>query len=271
MGDGIDTFREGDRVWVANRLPCQTCEYCRTGRDHLCIRDQSFGRHIPGGYADLVKVPTSSLHALPDHIGVQEAAAAQIAFGTAWHVLISRGGLRAGDTVLIHAAGSGIGSAAIQVAGMAGATIITTASTDQKLKKAKELGAHHLINYAREDFATRVLELTGGQGVDVIMEHVSGEVFTKSLECLKQDGAIVTVGGHGGELVPFDIIPFFRHEFRLIGSRSATQSELGTVMGLVFEGRLKPVIHRAIPLSEASEAHRLVASREIFGKVLLLP
>ena len=271
ISDAASPFKEGDRVWVTSRPPCYNCEYCLTGRDNLCTNGVQFGVHIPGGYAELLKAPASSLFPLPDHASFEDAAASQIAFGTAWHVLINRGALKAGQMALIHAAGSGIGSAAIQVARLAGAMVFATASTDQKLGRARHLGAHHLINYNREDFAQKVLDLTDGLGVDLVMEHIGGEVFSKSLKCLKNDGVMVTVGGHGGEEVPFDIVPFFRQELRLIGSRGATLSELKTVMGLVFEGSLKPVIHGTFPLAQASEAHRVVASREIFGKALLLP
>ena len=270
--DQASPLKEGDRVWVSCRVPCGACEFCLTGRDNLCERGGYFGMDLPGGYAEFVKVPVSSLRPLPSHVSFQDAAASQIAFGTAWHVLINRGGLRAGQTVLIQAAGSGIGSAAVQVASLAGATIFATASSDQKLQRAKALGAHHLINYSTgENFAQRVLELTDGKGVDVVMEHVGGNVFTRSLECLKTDGVIVTVGAHAGEVVPFDIIPFFRRQLRLVGSKNASSTELRTVMGLVAEGKLKPVIHAAFPLADAAEAHRIVDSREIFGKVLLLP
>jgi len=271
IGNQASPLKEGDRVWVSCRIPCSTCEFCLSGRDNLCERGGYFGLDLPGGYAEFVKVPVSSLQRLPSHVSFQDAAASQIAFGTAWHVLINRGGLRAGNTVLIQAAGSGIGSAAVQVASLAGATIFVTASSGQKLQRAKALGAHHLINYAEEDFAQRVLELTGGNGVDVIMEHIGGNVFTRSLECLKTDGVLVTVGAHAGEVVPLDIIPFFRRQLRLVGSKNATLTELRTVMGFVAEGRLKPVIHGTYPLADAAEAHRVVGSREIFGKVLLLP
>jgi NADPH:quinone reductase-like Zn-dependent oxidoreductase len=270
LGDRASPVKEGDRVWITCRLPCSTCELCLSGRDNLCVREGYFGLDLPGGYAEFVKVPISSLNPLPSHVSFEDAAASQIAFGTAWHVLINRGGLQAGQSVLIQAAGSGIGSAAVQVARLAGATIVVTASSDQKLERAKALGAHHLINYSKENFAERVLELTGGRGVDVIMEHIGGEVFTRSLQCLKRNGVIVTVGAHAGEVVPFDLIAFFRRELRLSGSKNAPVTELRTVMGLVSEGKLKPVIHRAIPLAEAAEAHRVVDSREIFGKVLLL-
>ena len=272
IGDPVSALKEGDRVWVSCRIPCATCEFCLSGRDNLCERGGYFGMDLPGGYAEFVKVPLSSLQTLPSHVSFQDAAASQIAFGTAWHVLINRGGLRAGHTVLIQAAGSGIGSAAVQVARLAGATIFVTASSDQKLERAKALGAHHLISYSTEEnFAQRVLDLTGGKGVDVVMEHIGGKVFTRSLECLKTDGVIVTVGAHAGEVVTFDIIPFFRRQLRLVGSKNASTMELRTVMGFVAEGRLKPVIHATFPLADAAEAHRVVDSREIFGKVLLLP
>jgi NADPH:quinone reductase-like Zn-dependent oxidoreductase len=271
LGDKASPLKEGDRVWVTCRLPCSTCEFCLSGRDNLCVREGYFGLDLPGGYAEFVKVPIANLQRLPSHVSFQDAAASQIAFGTAWHVLINRGCLQAGNTVLIQAAGSGIGSAAVQVARLAGATIFATASSEQKLQRAKALGAHHLINYSEENFAQRVLELTGGKGVDVIMEHVGGDVFTRSLECLKTDGVIVTAGAHAGEVVPLDIIPFFRRQLRLAGSKNASVTELRTVMDLVAEGRLKPVVHATFPLAEAAEAHRVVGSREIFGKVLLLP
>jgi len=264
-------LREGDRVWVTCRVPCGKCRFCLSGRDNLCLKEGFFGLDLPGGYAEYVKVPIASLNPLPAHVGFEDAAASQVAFGTAWHMLVNRGALQAGQSVLIQAAGSGIGSAAVQVAKLAGATIFATAGSDRKLERARALGAHHVINYGRENFAERVLELTGGEGVDVVMEHIGGEVFTRSLQCLKRNGVLVTVGAHAGEVVPFDIIPFFRGELRIAGSKNAPVTELRTVMGLVAEGKVKPVIHRTFPLAAAAEAHRVVASREIFGKVVLLP
>jgi len=265
-------FKEGDRVWVTCRIPCRRCELCLAGRDNLCVKEGYFGLDIPGGYAEYVAVPIANLNALPSHVRFEDAAAAQIAFGTAWHVLINRGGLQAGQTVLIQAAGSGIGSAAVQVAKLAGAAmIIATASSEKKLEQAKALGATHLINYRKENFAEKVMALTGGRGVDVVMEHIGGEVFTESLKCLARGAIIVTVGAHAGEVVQFDIIPFFRRELRLSGSKNASVLELRKVMGLVADGKLKPVIHKALPLAQAAEGHRVVDSRDFFGKVILLP
>ena len=265
-------FKEGDRVWVTCRIPCRRCELCLAGRDNLCVKEGYFGLDIPGGYAEYVAVPIANLNALPSHVRFEDAAAAQIAFGTAWHVLINRGSLQAGQTVLIQAAGSGIGSAAVQVAKLAGAAmIIATASSEKKLAQAKALGATHLINYSGGKFADQVMALTGGRGVDVVMEHIGGEVFIESLKCLARGAIIVTVGAHAGEVVQFDIIPFFRRELRLAGSKNASVLELRKVMGLVADGKLKPVIHKALPLAQAAEAHRVVDSRDFFGKVILLP
>ncbi len=265
-------FKEGDRVWVTCRIPCGRCELCLAGRDNLCVKEGYFGLDIPGGYAEYVAVPIANLNALPAHVRYEDAAAAQIAFGTAWHVLVNRGFLQAGQTVLIQAAGSGIGSAAVQVAKLAGAAmIIATASSEKKLEQAKALGATDLINYSAAKFADKVMALTGGRGVDVVMEHIGGEIFTESLKCLARGGIIVTVGAHAGEVVPFDIIPFFRRELRLAGSKNASVLELRKVMGLVADGKLKPVIHKALPLAQAAEAHRVVDSRDFFGKVILLP
>ena len=265
-------FKEGDRVWITCRIPCRRCELCLAGRDNLCIQEGYFGLDIPGGYAEYVCVPIANLNALPKQVSFEDAAAAQIAFGTAWHVLINRGFLQSGQSVLIQAAGSGIGSAAVQVAKLAGAAmIIATASSEKKLEQAKALGATHLINYSGGKFADQVMALTGGRGVDVVMEHIGGEVFTESLKCLARGAIIVTVGAHAGEVVPFDIIPFFRRELRLAGSKNASVLELRKVMGLVADGKLKPVIHKALPLAQAAEGHRVVDSRDFFGKVVLLP
>lgn len=272
VGGAGSPHREGDRVWVESRLACGQCEFCLSGRDNLCATGGFFGMQLPGGYAEYVKVPTASIHPLPAHVSFEAAAASQIAFGTAWHVLLNRGGLRAGQTVLIQAAGSGIGSAAVQVAKFAGATVLATAGSEQKLERARALGADHLINYrTHENFSRQVLDLTDGKGVDLVMEHIGGKVFTQSLECLKTDGTIVTVGAHAGEVVPLDIIPFFRRQLKLVGSRNATLFEIRTVMRFVAEGRLKPVIHATFPLSQAAQAHEVVGSRDIFGKVLLIP
>jgi NADPH:quinone reductase-like Zn-dependent oxidoreductase len=264
-------FREGDRVWVVSRLNCFNCRYCHTGQDNLCESRSSFGAHLPGGYAEQVKVPITSLRHLPAHITFEAGAAFQIAFGTAWHVLVSRSQIKPGQKLLILGAGSGVGSAAIQVGHLAGATVFATSTSDTKLEKAKCLGAEHVINTSEQNIMEYVMEHTGGEGVDVVMDNIGGELFLHGLECLKQDGGLVLVGAHGGEVIPLDLIPIFRKELRIIGSRNATLAELTKVMNLVGQGKLTPIVHKTIPLEKASLAHNLLATRQVFGKLLLIP
>lgn len=271
LGPGVDSVQIGDRVLAHIAPACGRCAACIAGRDNLCQKPNLPGIHRPGGYAELAVVSAWGIEAIPPHLSFQEAAALPIAFGTAWRMLITRGGLRAGETVLIQAAGSTIGSAAIQVACLAGARVLATAGSDAKLAKAKALGAHETINYREEDLVAAVQKHTDGRGVDLVFEHIGGEVFTKSLACLGAGGRLAVCGAHAGEVVPFDIIEFFRREIDLLGSFRATSTELRQVFGLVVEGRLRPVIHATFPLAEAAEAHRVMERREHFGKLVLVP
>ena len=271
LGPGVDSVRVGDRVLAHIAPACRRCGACLAGRDNLCQTPNLPGIHRPGGYAELAVVSAWGIEAIPPQLSFQQAAAVPIAFGTAWHMLITRGRLRAGETVLIQAAGSTIGSAAIQVARLAGARVLATAGSDAKLAKAKALGAHEAINYREEDLVAAVRKHTDGRGVDLVFEHIGGEVFTKSLTCLVPGGRMAVCGAHAGEVVPLDIIEFFRREIDLLGSFRATSAELRQVFSLVVEGGLRPVIHAAFPLAEAAEAHRVMERREHFGKLLLVP
>jgi NADPH:quinone reductase-like Zn-dependent oxidoreductase len=199
------------------------------------------------------------------------AAAIQTTFGTVWHALVERVGLRPGQTVLVNAAGSGVGSAAIQVARLLGARVISTAGSDHKLELAAARGAEAGINYLREDLAARARQLTDDRGVDVAMDCVGGEVFKGSLAALAKDGKLVTVGAHAGEVADIDIIPLFRNQWSVIGSVRATAEELKKVIQLVGDGSLKPDIHHVYPLREARSAHDEMAARRQFGKLLLVP
>jgi NADPH2:quinone reductase len=225
----------------------------------------------PGGYAEYIVAPARAVYPLPASVSYEAAAAGQIVFTTAWHMLVTRGGLEAGETVLVSAAGSGVGHAAIQIAKLAGATVVTTAGSDEKLENARADGADHTINYRHEDVTKRTLDLTSGRGVDLVVEHLGGEQFAACLSALRKGGRLVTCGGHAGEVVPLDIIPFFRNEWQVIGSRTGTTQEVRLVMGLIADGRLHPRIHAVLPLAEAAEAHRILESREHFGKVVLTP
>ncbi|MCL5075825.1 MAG: zinc-binding dehydrogenase [Chloroflexi bacterium] len=272
LGKEARGLQIGDRVLVTQALPCGHCLYCQTGRDNICANMQLLpGIDAPGGYAEYVSVPVSALFRIPASLSYDQAAAFQLAFGTAWHMLIARGGLRAGQTVLINAAGSGIGSAAVQIAKLAGAWVIASAGSEAKLQKARQYGADDAINYRESDLAKEVLRLTGGRGVDVVFEHVGGEIFLASLACLTKDGTMAVCGAHAGEVVPLDIIQVFRKEAKIIGSYAGTSQEITMLLNLAAQGRLKPVIHRCLPLEQAAEAHRTMAAREHFGKIILNP
>jgi NADPH:quinone reductase-like Zn-dependent oxidoreductase len=260
----------GQRVAVTYTVPCRTCMYCRTGRDNICRQRELMGVTRPGSYAEKAAVPIRGLMPLPETMDPIAAAAAQVAFSTAWHVLINRAQLQAGQWVLVHAAGSGIGSAGVQVARHAGARVIGTASTPEKRKQAGGW-ADHVLDYTQPGWHETVREITGGDGVDVVMSHVGGSEFTGSLEAVRDDGVVVVVGGHAGETVDLDLIPLFRRQVRIIGSSRATSEELRLVMQLVADGSFAPTIHEVLPLEEVARAHRMLEDRRAFGKVVLSP
>ena len=271
LGPGVSGVKVGDRVAPTFYYVCGHCPQCKAGRENLCANNQMFGVTRPGGYAERVVAPASTLLKLADHVSFDQAAATQVAFGTAFHMLIGRAKAQAGETVLVQAAGSGIGSAAVQIASQLGLRIIATAGSQAKLEQALAMGAQHAINYRDEAFLPRVMEITAGKGVDIVFEHVGGEVFTNSVAALAIGGRLVTCGAHGGEVTSIDIIELFRKEASVLGSYTTSMLELRQVMLLVELGKLKPVIHRALPLAEGAQAHKILANREHFGKVVLNP
>ncbi len=254
LGEGAEGFQVGERV-----MP------------YLLGGDRFIGVSGPGGYADYVLAPTKQLVSVPESISDEQAGALQVAFGTAWHMLFGRGGLRIGETVLINSVSSGIGSAAVQLAHLAGAFVIGTSSSPEKLERARRNGMDAGIDYTTEDVPGRVMELTHDRGVDLVFEHVGGELFQKAIESLAQKGRLVTCGAHGGEVVPFDIIPFFRAQHTIVGSFVYEREELEKVLGFAARGLLEPLVARTFPLSDARAAFELLESREFFGKILLRP
>jgi len=271
IGEGVSGFREGQAVWVLHEIPCLECEYCLAGMDNLCLRAEMYSVQRPGGYAEYATAPARAVFPLPGPEWHDAAAAGQIVFTTAWHMLMTRAQLRAGETVVVSASGSGVGHAAVQIAKLAGAIVIATAGSDEKLERSRLDGADHVVNYGQEDVTACVLDLTGSRGADVVIEHVGGERFGACLGALRKNGRLVTCGGHAGEVVDLDIIPLFRNEWSVIGSRTGTVRETELVMDLITAGKLVPRIHAALPLSEAAEAQRIIEAREQFGKVLLRP
>lgn len=270
LGEGVEGWSVGDRVAVYLIATCGRCVYCRTSRESLCTAPDWFvGMGSGGGYAERVTCKVTQLIRIPDGVTDVEAAASNIAFGTAWHMLITRAGLRAGETVLVSSVGSGIGSAAVQVAKHAGAFVLGTSSRADKLDKARELGLDVGIDYTAQDVVEEVLRHTEGEGVDVVFEHCGGEAFQKGLDSLRKDGRLVICGGHSGEVVPFDIIPFFRRQLSVIGSFVFDRHELETCFALIAQGALRPQVAATFPLEEAAKAMDLMESREFFGKIVL--
>ena len=270
LGDGVEGWRVGDRVAPYLIATCGNCLYCQSGRESLCTAPAWFiSMGSGGGYAEKMKCKVSQLMRVPDGVSDVQAAATNIAFGTAWHMLVTRARLRPGHTVLVNSVGSGIGSAALQVAKIGGAFVIGTSSRDDKLAKAAELGLDVGINYTKQDVAEEVMRVTGGHGVDVVYEHVGGELFQKGLDSLAKDGRLVICGGHGGEVVPFDVIPFFRRQLSVIGSFVFDRREVETCFQLVARGVLEPQVAATFPLDQAKEAMEMMESRDFFGKIVL--
>lgn len=262
-------FAPGRRVMVQPGLSCGRCEPCLDGRDNECAGYDVLGYRSDGGYAEYVKVPVRNLVAIPDAIGFVEAAAFPLAFLTAWHMLIARARLRAGEDVLVIGAGSGVGQAAIQVAWRHGARVFVTAGSDEKLARARQLGAYEGVNHATEDVPARVRELTNGRGVDVVVEHVGAATWDRSLKCLVRSGRLVTCGATTGHDAHIDLRFLFGRQLSLLGSYMGRKAELLRAAQFFFAGELRPVVDRTFPLAEAAEAHRRLESREGFGKVVL--
>jgi len=271
VGRNVIGIHPGEKVFAAPGISCFRCAYCLSGQDNMCISYKILGAHLQGGYAQWVAVPAINVLPLPSTLSFEEAASFPLVFLTAWHMLITRADVKAGQEILVLAAGSGIGTAAIQIAKLAGAWVIATAGSDEKLEKARGLGADEVINYRREDFSKKVRELTGGKGVDVVFEHVGPETWERSLTSLAKNGKLVTCGATSGPEARTDIRYIFSRQLSIMGSMMGTRSELLEVTKLMEIGKLKPVIDSVYPLQRACQAHEYLLTRKNFGKVLLVP
>ena len=271
VGARVSGVKAGERVIASPGISCFACAWCAAGDDNLCDHFQIRGAQVDGGYAQLAAARGRDILPLPSRLTFEQGAAFPLVFLTAWHMLITRCGLRAGQTVLVLAAGSGIGSAAIQVAQLAGARVLATVGSDAKIAKAKALGAADVINYTREDFAVQARKLTGGRGVDVVFEHVGPATWDKSVKALAKGGRVVTCGSTTGPTAECDLRYVFSRQLSVLGSIMGTRAELLTVTRLMGEGTLQPVIDTVFPLREASAAHERLLARDHFGKFVLAP
>ncbi len=270
VGEGVTEVAVGDRVVINGTISCGKCEFCLAGENNRCFRGGILGEHFRGTYAEYVVVGEQNVMKLPDHVSFEEAAAASLVFLTAWHSLITRGGLRPGESVLIVGAGGGVNTASIQIAMLAGASpVIVVGSTAEKLEQARALGADILINRSEEDWGRAVYRLTNKRGVDVVVDNVGAATWPTSLRALARGGRMLVVGGTSGYQAETPVNFIFGKHLSIIGSTMAPPDDFRTVMRFVFEGRLKPVVGRVMPLEDAADAQRLLESGDVFGKIVL--
>ena len=271
VGEDVEQFGSGDRVAVWPGVSCGTCEFCRRGEPSMCVEYALLGEHLPGVHAEYAAVPEENLVPVPDGVDWATAGAAPLVFGTAWRMLIERGDVTAGETVLVLGASGGVGHAAVQIADHAGATVFATGSSEAKLDAARDLGAEHAIDYEREDFADRVRELTDRRGVDVVVDHVGAATWQDSLRSLAKGGRVLTCGATTGPNPETSIDRIFWNQLQVIGSTMASPGALDRVLELVWDGTFEVDVRETLPMSETARGHELLEAREGFGKVVLVP
>ena len=269
VGAGVTGFKPGQKVTMYGAMTCGHCVNCREGRDNLCENVSGImGFHIDGFARDLITLPARLVIPVPDKVSLRDAACAPIAFGTTQHMLFDNAKLKPGETILVHAAGSGIGSVAIKMAKALGCTIITTVGDDAKAEKAKALGADHVINYKTERFEGRVRKITAKKGVDVVFEHVGGEGFNASLFCLKRGGRLATCGSTAGPTVTINLMQLFQQQYKIFGSFGCTIRNIHESLAKMADG-MDPIIDSEFGLNDFEKGLARLEGRQVFGKVIV--
>jgi NADPH:quinone reductase-like Zn-dependent oxidoreductase len=271
VGKLVSWVTAGEEVIVQPGVSCGHCRACLEGRDNMCPEYDMLGYRRNGGYAQFVAVPGANILPKPKNLTWEEAAAIPLVTLTAWHMLVTRADVRPGETVLVHAAGSGVGSMGIQVAKLRGATVIATASSAEKLTLAKQLGADEVVDYTRADWPKEVRRLTNRVGVDVVFEHTGAETWPGSIASLKTNGRLVTCGATSGYDARTDIRQVFYRHLTILGSFMGSKAELIEALRFVESEQLRGVVDRVLPLGEARKAHELMEGRAQFGKLVLTP
>ena len=270
-GEEVSRFEPGDRVAVSAGVSCGHCEFCRDGEASMCVRFQVLGEHRPGVHAESIAVPATNLVPVPDDVAWEVAGSASLVFQTAWRMLVTRAELSPTDSVLVLGASGGVGHAAVQIADHVGGEVYATASSEEKLGYAADLGADHVIDYTQHDYAAAIRDKTGKRGVDVVVDHIAGESWSDSLGSLAKGGKLVTCGATAGGNPHTDVNRIFWNQLSVLGSTMATPGEVDDVLSLVWDGTFEPKIREVVPMSEAARAHELLENREGFGKVVLKP
>jgi alcohol dehydrogenase len=269
VGKGVTGFKPGDKVVMYGAMTCGECPACREGRDNLCENVGGImGFHIDGFARDLVNMPARLVIPVPDGVSLRDASCSPIAFGTVEHMLFDNAKLKPGETILVHAGGSGIGSVAIKMAKALGCTVITTVGDDAKAEKAKALGADHVVNYKTERFEGVTRKLTAKKGVDVVFEHVGGEGFNGSLLCLKRGGRLVTCGSTAGPTVTINLMQLFQQQYKIFGSFGCAIRNIRDSLSKIAAG-MTPVIDTEVALADFEKGLARLESRQVFGKVVV--
>lgn len=271
VGEYVGDFKVGQRVLVAPMHFCGRCVKCLAGVQNQCREFTVLGNAVDGGDCELFAVPAANIIPIPDSLDFDRAASVPLVFLTAWHMLVGLAGVRQGQTVLILGGSSGVGIAAIQIAKLFHCRVITTAGNEEKLAKARALGADFGIDHYKQKISDEIRKITNKEGVDVVFEHVGAATWDESMKSLRTGGALVTCGATTGPNVGVDVRHLFARQLRLLGSYMGTMGELHEVLGHVFAGRLKPVLDRTFPLSEIRAAHEYLEKSQMFGKVVVNP
>ena len=273
VGPGVSQFKVGDHVIPILTINFGACNKrvcnCLLGRDNICHQFDKLGVSRWGTYAEYCLIEERNTIHMPQGLSFQDAAGGQVAFTTAWEMMVNKGRVRAGEEVLVNAAGSGVGSACVQVAALHGARIIATAGSDEKLERARAQGAEVTINYNTQDVVAEVMKATDGRGVDLVMEMVGGKVLQQSHEAVTLGGRIVVCGAHAGEKVELDMIQFFRKEIEMSSVHFAPRASNAAVLNMIAEGRLQPIIHKQFELADMGSAHQVLESRNFYGKIVI--
>jgi alcohol dehydrogenase len=269
VGSGVKTFKTGDKVVMYGAMTCGHCVNCREGRDNLCENVAGImGFHIDGFARELINLPARLVIPVPEGVSLRDAACAPIAFGTTEHMLFDNAKLKPGETILVHAGGSGIGSVAIKMAKAIGCTVITTVGDDAKAEKAKALGADHVINYKTERFEGVTRKLTAKKGVDVVFEHVGGEGFNASLFVLKRGGRLVTCGSTAGPTVTINLMQLFQQQYKIFGSFGCVIRNVRDSLSKIAAG-MSPIIDSEFALADFEQGLARLEGRQVFGKVIV--
>lgn len=261
----------GRRAILSPAASCGACEFCSSGEKPLCVKYAIYGEHVNGAQAERICAPASSLIPFPDTLSFEEAASAPLVYLTAWRMLVTRGRLAPSEDVLIWSAGAGVGVACVQIARLAGARVIATASSDEKCARLRDLGADFVLNHAREDVVKRIRELTSKRGVDLVVDYIGKDTWARSVQIVRRGGRIVTCGATSGHDPAEDLRQIFFRQLEVIGCTMGNDKELQDALRPVFEGRIRPVVDSVLPLAEVAAAHQRLEQRKAFGKIILKP